>query len=296
VSSDAFVANPRPAATVVVLRDSPAGPEVFLVRRHEGTPFMGGAHVFPGGRVDAADHDGSVEWCDGIDHAAQQLGMLASKDAVAYHVAAARELFEEAGVLLARDSDGRYVSLAGEDVHERFKRYRQDVHGGTASMRFIVEREHLRLALDSLVLFAHWVTPPIDARQFDTRFFLSRVPPDQTPAHDDAETTHSVWLTPIVAMAQSDAHEIVLPPPTWTTLRELEPFRTVDEAIAWARRRRVIRRQPLLVEEKGRRMLLMPGDPLHPDPGGDDAPAETRFVSIERGWQAERPRNRQPPT
>jgi 8-oxo-dGTP pyrophosphatase MutT (NUDIX family) len=296
VSSDAFVANPRPAATVVVLRDSPAGPEVFLVRRHEGTPFMGGAHVFPGGRVDAADHDASVEWCDGIDHAAQQLGTLASKDAVAYHVAAARELFEEAGVLLARDSDGRYVSLAGEDVHERFKRYRQDVHGGTASMRFIVEREHLRLALDSLVLFAHWVTPPIDTRQFDTRFFLSRVPPDQTPAHDDAETTHSVWLTPIAAMAQSEAHEIVLPPPTWTTLRELEPFRTVDEAIAWARGRRVIRRQPMLVEEKGRRMLLMPGDPLHPDPGGDDAPAETRFVSIERGWQAERPPNRRPPT
>ena len=185
---------------------------------------------------------------------------------------------------------------ASEDVHERFKRYRQDVHGGTASMRFIVEREHLRLALDSLVLFAHWVTPPIDTRQFDTRFFLSRVPPDQTPAHDDAETTHSVWLTPIVAMAQSEAHEIVLPPPTWTTLRELEPFRTVDEAIARARRRRVIRRQPMLVEEKGRRMLLMPGDPLHPDPGGDDAAAETRFVSIERGWQAERPPNGQPPT
>jgi 8-oxo-dGTP pyrophosphatase MutT (NUDIX family) len=289
VSADAFVANPRPAATVVVLRDSPAGPEVFLVRRHEGTAFMGGAHVFPGGRVDAADHDGSVSWCDGIDHAAQQLEGLASQDAIAYHVAAARELFEEAGVLLARDSDGRYVSLAGADDHERFKRYRQDVHGGTASMRFIVEREHLRLALDSLVLFAHWVTPPIDTRQFDTRFFLSRVPPDQTPAHDETETTHSVWLTPAAAIAQSQAQEIVLPPPTWTTLRELEPFATVDDAIAWARVRRIVRREPKLVEEEGRRMLLIPGDPLHPDPGGDDAPAETRFVSVDRQWRAERP-------
>jgi 8-oxo-dGTP pyrophosphatase MutT (NUDIX family) len=289
VSADPFLANPRPAATVVVLRDSSAGPEVFLVRRHEGTPFMGGAHVFPGGRVDAADHDGSVAWCDGVEQAAQQLRSLAAEDAIAYHVAAARELFEEAGVLLARDSDERYVSLAGPDVHERFKRYRQDVHGGTASMRFIVEREHLRLALDSLVLFAHWVTPPIDTRQFDTRFFLSRVPPDQTPAHDETETTHSVWLTPAAAMAQSQAQEIVLPPPTWTTLRELEPFATVDEAIAWARVRRIVRRQPKLVEEQGRRMLVMPGDPLHPDPGGDDAPAETRFVSIERQWRAERP-------
>jgi 8-oxo-dGTP pyrophosphatase MutT (NUDIX family) len=289
VSSDAFVANPRPAATVVVLRDSPAGPEVFLVRRHEGTPFMGGAHVFPGGRVDAADYDGSATWCDGVDQAARQLGSLAAPEAIAYHVAAARELFEEAGVLLARDSDGRYVSLANADHHERFKRYRQDVHGGTAAMRFIVEREHLRLALDALVLFAHWVTPPVDTRQFDTRFFLARVPPDQTPAHDDAETTHSVWLTPAGAIAQAQSQQIVLPPPTWTTLRELEPFATVDEAIAWARVRRVVRRQPKLVEEGGRRMLVMPGDPLHPDPGGDDAPAETRFVSIERQWHAERP-------
>jgi hypothetical protein len=156
-------------------------------------------------------------------------------------------------------------------------------------MRFIVEREHLRLALDSLVLFAHWVTPPVDTRQFDTRFFLSRVPPDQTPAHDETETTHSVWLTPAAAIAQSQAQEIVLPPPTWTTLRELEPFATVNDAIVWARSRRVVRRQPMLVEEEGRRMLLIPGDPLHPDPGGDDAPAETRFVSIERQWRAERP-------
>ena len=88
----------------------------------------------------------------------------------------------------------------------------------------MIEREGLRLALDALVLFAHWVTPPIDTRQFDTRFFMTRVPPHQTPAHDDTETTHSVWITPAAAIAQSRRGEIVLPPPTWTTLRELEPF------------------------------------------------------------------------
>src|SRR6476620_2311671 len=95
-------ANPRPAATVVVLRDSSAGPEVFMVRRHEGTAFMGGAHVFPGGRADAADGDADAGWCDGLDHAARQLEHLPRADALAYHVAATRELFEEAGVLLAR--------------------------------------------------------------------------------------------------------------------------------------------------------------------------------------------------
>src|SRR5579864_9143842 len=112
-------ANPRPAATVVVLRDGPSGPEVFMVRRHADTAFMGGAHVFPGGRVDAADQDAGDGWCDGVEHARRQLASLPAPEALAYHVAAARELFEEAGVLLARGTDGRFVSLAGAAVHER---------------------------------------------------------------------------------------------------------------------------------------------------------------------------------
>jgi 8-oxo-dGTP pyrophosphatase MutT (NUDIX family) len=285
---DPIVADPRPAATVIVLRDRSTGPEVFMVRRHEGTAFMGGAHVFPGGRVDAADHDGSEAWCDGIAHAAQQLAGLPAGEAVAYHVAAARELYEEAGVLLARHATGAFVSLGGADVQERLKQDRTDVHGGRIPLRAVIEREHLRLALDALVLFAHWVTPPIDTRQFDTRFFMTRVPPDQTPAHDDTETTHSTWVRPADAIAQALVGDLVLPPPTWTTLRELEPFASVEAALAWARTRAIVRRMPKLVEQDGRRMLLLPGDPLHPDAAGDDPPAETRFVFVDRRWRAER--------
>jgi 8-oxo-dGTP pyrophosphatase MutT (NUDIX family) len=287
VAPDAFVANPRPAATVVVLRDSARGPEVFMVRRHEGTAFMGGAHVFPGGRVDAADAAGDDAWCDGIEHAARQLSGLPRAEAVAYHVAAARELFEEAGVLLARDGTHRFVPLAGSDLHERFSRYRVDVHSGRATLRAVVEGEGLRLALDALIVFAHWVTPPIDSRQFDTRFFMTRVPPDQTPVHDDRETTHSSWLTPAETIALSLTRDIVLPPPTWTTVRELEPFASVEDALAWARRRRVVRRQPELVERDGVRMLVIPGDPLHPDSAGEEPPSETRFVQVDRRWRAE---------
>jgi len=290
VVSDAIVANPRPASTVVVMRDSCAGPEVFMVRRHQDTAFMGGAYVFPGGRVDAADHDGSGAWCDGFEHATAQLSELDAEVAVAFHVAAARELFEEAGVLLARDAGGRFVSLAGGEVHARFNTYRLDVHSGRATLRSIVEREQLRLALDALVLFAHWVTPPIDTRQFDTRFFMSRVPPHQTPAHDDTETTHSVWITPSAAIAQSQRGDIVLPPPTWSTIRELEPFQSVDAALEWARRRRVVSRQPLLLEQDGLRMLLAPGDPLHPEPWNDEPLAETRFVFVDGRWRPERVR------
>ena len=213
MASDPIVANARPAATVVVLRDGPAGPEVFMVRRHEGTAFMGGAHVFPGGRVDAID-EGDDGWCDGIAEAVRQLDLLPPAEAIAYHVAAARELFEEAGVLLARHPGGDFVSLAGPADHERLKQDRPRVHEATTTLRAVIEREHLRLALDALVLFAHWVTPPIDSRQFDTRFFMTRVPPHQTPAHDDTETTHSLWVRPADAIAQAKRQEIILPPPT----------------------------------------------------------------------------------
>jgi 8-oxo-dGTP pyrophosphatase MutT (NUDIX family) len=288
VSSELVAADPRPASTVVVLRDSPAGPEAFMVRRHEGTPFMGGAHVFPGGRVDEADRDADESWCDGIGHAVARLTELAAADALAYHVAAARELFEEAGVLLARDAAGRVVSLAGAADHARFKQYRGDVHGRRLTMRALAERERLRLALDTLVLFAHWVTPPIDTRQFDTRFFVARVPPEQSPAHDETETTHGAWLTPARAIAASERGEIVLPPPTWTTLRELEGFETVDRALAWAGARRVVRRQPALVHENGVRTLLLPGDPAHPDPPTGETTSETRFVFVDRRWRPER--------
>src|SRR4030095_3958783 len=160
--------------------------------------------VFPGGRVDAADQDGDESWCDGIAHAARQLPRLSSADAVSYHVAAAR---------------GAFVSLAGAAEHDRFKRDRTAVHGHKTTLRAVAERERLRLALDALVLFAHWITPPIDTRQFDTRFFMTRVPPQQTPAHDQTETTHSVWITPSSAIAQSQHGDIVLPPPTWSTIR-----------------------------------------------------------------------------
>lgn len=235
---------------------------------------MGGAHVFPGGRVDDADRDGDPSWCDGIDHAAAQLADIDRREAIAYHIAAARELFEEAGVLMARTR-----------TREHFVQDRRDVHGGRTTLRAIVEREGLRLDLDGLLLFAHWVTPPIDTRQFDTRFFLTRLPSDQTPVHDDTETTHSTWLTPSAAIDAALNGAIVLPPPTWTTLRELEAFRHVDDVLAWARTRRIVRRQPKLVEHNGHRMLLIPGDPLYPESPDPEPPRETRFISVDKRWR-----------
>jgi 8-oxo-dGTP pyrophosphatase MutT (NUDIX family) len=273
--------TPKPAATVVVLRDSSAGPEVFMVRRHAGTAFRG-AHVFPGGRVDASDQGMATEhWCDGLDHADRQLADLPSEEARAYHVAAVRELFEEAGVLLARPQPDRFVSLADADSHSRFTRYRADVHAGTQALRAIAEREALRLSFDALVLFAHWVTPPspVEGRRFDTRFFMTRVPPGQVPAHDDRETTDSVWMTPGDAIERATRREIVLPPPTWVTLRELERHPTVDAALAWAAARRVVRREPAIVNQHGDRVLVMPVDD-----SAESVGFERRFALRDGAW------------
>jgi 8-oxo-dGTP pyrophosphatase MutT (NUDIX family) len=267
------------------MRDSAAGPEVFMVRRHHAVAFMAGAHVFPGGRVDAGDHGATDGWCDGVEAATQQFRGATVEDTLAYYVAAVRELFEEAGVLLARTTQGELARLSGNTIHARFKDHRADLHGGRSTLRDIAAAEGLRLAFDALVPFAHWVTPPGDTRRFDTRFFVTRVPPHQIPAHDDAEATQSAWMTPAGAIEAAIAREIVLPPPTWATLRELQPFTCVDDALAWTRARTVRRRQPKLIEENGTRMLVLPGDPLNPQP--EAVLFETRFIWAEDSWRPE---------
>jgi 8-oxo-dGTP pyrophosphatase MutT (NUDIX family) len=251
-----------------------------MVRRHAGTAFRG-AHVFPGGRVDLSDGDADSRWCDGLDHAARQLSDLTPSEAVAFHVAAVRELFEEAGVLLARGLAGGYVSLADGEAQHRFAEYRGAVHAGGRTLRSIAEDEALRVALDALCLFSHWVTPPspIEGRRFDTRFFMTRVPAGQVPAHDNRETTDGMWVTPSQAIARAVQREIVLPPPTWITLRELEHHTTVDRALAWASARRVARREPAIIEEDGGRVLVMP-----PDGGPDPIQYERRFALRNGAW------------
>jgi 8-oxo-dGTP pyrophosphatase MutT (NUDIX family) len=283
----AHAAEPLPAATVILLRDRVEGPQVFMVRRHEGTAFMAGADVFPGGRVDEGDRDTAGDrWCDGIAQAAAHLRDLPPAEAVAYHVAAVRETFEEAGILLARHSGGAFARLDGGEAHARFTRHRRDVHAGTRSLTEVMAAEDLRIALDSLVPFAHWLTPPIDVRRFDTRFFVTRVPPEQIPAHDNTETTHSTWVTPADAIARCLRGEIVLPPPTWTTLRELEGFTDVSAAVAAARVRHITRREPEYLVDGERKLLVLPGDPLSSEPSAEPSLGETRFEFVNGRWLA----------
>jgi 8-oxo-dGTP pyrophosphatase MutT (NUDIX family) len=272
---------PRPSATVVLLRDGPDGLEVLMVRRHEKSAFMGGAYVFPGGAVDASDRElAGPRWTDGIAHAERQIPQLDPPDAVAHHVAAIRELFEEAGILLARDSVGQLVSFGDPAVAGRLADHRRKVHAGSMTFQDVLAVEGLRAAADALVLYAHWVTPPLGGRRFDTRFFAARLPPDQTAAHDERETTGSAWTSAGEAIQAAERREILLPPPTWITLRELAEFGGVDDVLAWTSRRDVIRREAGRGERDGSRVLLLP----HPDFATRWGRSETPFVWTDDRW------------
>jgi 8-oxo-dGTP pyrophosphatase MutT (NUDIX family) len=258
-----------------------------MLRRSEKAAFMGGAYVFPGGRVDPADAaSADPSWCEGLETAA--LPTLARDVAIAHRLAAIRELFEEAGLLLAYNASGALVSLADPIARDRLAHDRLAIHAGTIGLKAVATRESVRLALDALVPFARWKTPPIDTRQFDAWFFMTRVPPGQMAVADDLETTQGVWLTPSAAIALAQGREIVLPVPTWTTLRELEIFSTVDAALAWARPRQIVGREPRLHTLEGDQFLLLPGDPLNVDPWHEPLPRETRFRFTSGYWKAER--------
>jgi 8-oxo-dGTP pyrophosphatase MutT (NUDIX family) len=276
------VVVPRPAATVIVLRDGADGPEVFMVRRHEKAVFMGGAYVFPGGAVDASDRE-SIDpcWVDGRDHAVRQLPALPPEEAVALHVAAVRELFEEAGVLVARHAGGPMLRPADAAARARVAAHRLDVHDGTRLLRQILSDEALRIAADALVLSAHWVTPPIDVRRFDTRFFITRLPDGQVASHDARETTESLWIAPARAIEAAERDHIVLPTPTWITLRELAEFDSVEQILTWAGSRTVTRREPGFIRTADSRMLIMP----HADFADRWGSAETRFVWDHDRWR-----------
>jgi 8-oxo-dGTP pyrophosphatase MutT (NUDIX family) len=270
----------RAAATVVLLRDGAEGPEAFLVKRNERASFMPGAHVFPGGVVDASDLDLADErWCDG--------GGL--QQSLAARVAGIRELFEEAAVLLARKDEVRGSGDAGDFLREtRFREWRAAVLARQVTFRHLVEREHLRLITRALVPFAHWVTPRPEPRRFDTLFFVARLPDGQAAAHDALETTEGVWLTPGRALAEAVRGAIGLPPPTWVTLREIERDPDVDSVLKRAAARQVRRREPIVIEADGQRISVMPGDPAHPEPYAEAEyrHIETRFVRTAGGWKA----------
>jgi 8-oxo-dGTP pyrophosphatase MutT (NUDIX family) len=228
---------PRPvdAVTVIIVREGGGTPfEVFLMRRHRDQHFMGGAYVFPGGRLEETDCDPSLmEWTTGLtaEEAKAKLNEpdLPGERAVGLFLAAVRETFEEAGVLLAASSRGEMIGLTDAETQSRFRAHRRKLHCGEISLKGLAEGEGLRFMLGLLTPFSHWITPEVEIRRFDTRFLVARMPEGQSPAHDSVETVESLWVTPREAIAKNDSGEILLMPPTLKTLDELCQFRSLDE-------------------------------------------------------------------
>ncbi len=228
---------PRPAATLVVVRDAAVGVEVLLLRRAERGDHNSGAWVFPGGLLDAADH-AAHRCCDGLDDAAASARLGLAEGGLDYHVAAIRECFEEAGLLFARrPGAAALVELHGEEA-QRLAAWRGPLHRGERTLADLCDATGWRLAADELVYFSHWLTPPLRIKRFDTRFFVARAPAGQDSAHDAAEVVEQRWLRPADALER--AGELKLMTPTRKTLEAFARFDRVDALLAWARQPRTV--------------------------------------------------------
>jgi 8-oxo-dGTP pyrophosphatase MutT (NUDIX family) len=243
---------PRLSATVLLVRDGVRGLEVFMVERHHQIDFATGALVFPGGQVDAADADPAlVARCAAaavLDDAARVL-----------RVAAIRETFEEAGVLLAR-ARGEPALVAAERLRGIEARHRAALHAGERTLCEIAAAEDLELACDLLVPFAHWITPVFMPKRFDTWFFLVAAPSDQVALHDGHESVDSMWITPSDAEAAKSAGRRTIIFPTLLNVRKLGRAKTVADALANARSGPIVTVLPRVEQRGDAPVMVLPAD------------------------------------
>jgi 8-oxo-dGTP pyrophosphatase MutT (NUDIX family) len=270
----------RDAATVLALRGEGDGLEVYMVKRNSRMGFLGGRHVFPGGAVDARDSsEDAAALFRGVDPQAAG-AVLAIDDharARGFLVAAARELYEEAGILLAVDEDGAWVDLDADDERAaRLVAERPRVAAGETDFAGLMAEYRLGLAVDRLANFAHWITPEVEKKRFDTRFFIAPAPERQSADHDRSESTEGGWMTAAEAMRRYRAREIELVPPTIATLEWVDRFTSVDEALAAAHEESVVAILPKIVlgEEV---VIIYPGDADYES--GQPAPPAGRKVN-----------------
>lgn len=264
------VSTPVPSATVVLVRAGADGPEVLLLKRLRSSGFVPGAFVFPGGRVDAADSS--------ADLIARTEGMTAEPEP-AYWMAAAREVFEETGLLLGTRADGTSCAspvarnaagasnaaelsdaagasnaaelsdAAGTDG--TLERWRTRLLAGDTTLIDVLQAEDIRLDFRCTAYCAHWITPVAEPRRYDTRFFLAEVPADCVARIDDREMSEFVWLTPIQALRRFEEGTLPMVFPTVRTLHELARFQSIDDALEHYRTTTIQPIQPRLVRRDG---------------------------------------------
>lgn len=263
----------RDAATVMPLRDGTDGLEVFMLKRAAALTFLGGNHVFPGGAVDDEDRGPALDsLVAGFDapSACAQLDIDDGDKVRSFYVAAVRELFEEAGILIA----GCNRSVVEGD----FSVWQQRLVSGESGFCELLKHEGLVIAADELCYFAHWVTPEGAPRRFDTRFFLVRMPAGQVATHDGVESTEGCWISPQRALVLYARREMALAPPTIVVLDRLCLNHSVAEALEAARLLDVGVVSPKISLQGDEVAILYPGDPDY-DSGVAGLPAAGRLLN-----------------
>jgi 8-oxo-dGTP pyrophosphatase MutT (NUDIX family) len=277
-------AVPRPAATVMLLRQAPNDVEVLAIRRHEKLAFMGGMWVFPGGSVSPADASAaafaripaaSQTGCARL--ATLQGEAMDERECLALAVAACRETFEETGVLLASDAAGEHCASG---LAARLQERRRAIATQSESFADMLRDEDLFLRVERLVYWAHWITPSIVPRRFDTRFFLAPVPSDQRAVIDTTETVDHAWMSPAALIAAAQAGAMPVSHPTLYNLMELDAslqqHGSLQELLAAESQRNVVAILPKMIREEQTAMVL-PWDPFYRNFIGDSVPEHLEY-------------------
>jgi 8-oxo-dGTP pyrophosphatase MutT (NUDIX family) len=244
---------PRPASTMLLLRQKASEFEIFMMVRHDQIDFASGALVFPGGSVDASDKDvvARPELFSG--------GGISDPILLGLRVAALRETFEESGILLARPQ-GSGDLISAERASQVEAAHREALCEGKIKFPDILAQAKLVLALDLLVPYAHWITPAGLPKRFDTHFFLALAPADQVGAHDGKESVDSVWVSPRAALEGATTGRFKLLFPTTRNLIKLGKQASAAAAITSARADKIVTVLPEILNEDGRRKLKIPAE------------------------------------
>ena len=251
-----------PAATVLLVRDCDNVLEVLMVKRSKRPPF-GNLYVFPGGKIDESDKDLNItNFCNGLNDEQASIKLGVDEGGLSYWVACARECFEEVGILLAIKNNGEELDLNGEDKH-KFDNYRRMLLENKISLLEICKKENLSLNLNNIEPFSHWITPEIEIKRFDTRFFIAYIPAKQTERHDGNELTDSVWISPKKALDRSLNGEMPMIMPTISNLQQCLEFDSGQKLLEYQSKLTnddIPSILPKFFKNEGKWVGLLPGD------------------------------------
>lgn len=238
-----------------------------MLRRNLNSDFVGGAYVFPGGGVDSADGDArSARHSIGVDDVLASRHLSVASGGLAYYVAALRELFEEAGLLVVCSKSGEPAALHEPATAARVATYRRALNNGTIDFTTILEEQAWSLDLQGVAYLSHWVTPVGAPRRYDTRFFVVLAPSGQIAAHDAGETVEDQWIRPKDALAAHRRGEFQLIFPTIRTLESIEDFESAAQVLNYAEGLSEITRiVPRIGLRDGQHVIMLPGEPGYDD-------------------------------